>query len=166
MRRKKGKEMPSKTCKPITQVVYGIDGADRLVVIPMERAEELARVRKARETCKTWNEFKKAVSKDSYKEALHWYGKPDSGDDPFEIAAFYDGSWPPSPLAELENWLPGKFLEKYATAEEAAIDQVWNELDPARMDEIVRELESLGYSLIRDDRLINLASGFHEGPEQ
>ncbi len=89
------------------EVVYG-EIQDGLVFIPVEEARELAGLREALGTSKTWGEFRARVPKERYEEALERLPQneereegeeveepaPEARFAPEEIGGFADGDWP------------------------------------------------------------------------
>jgi hypothetical protein len=155
--------------------IYGITGLG-LLFVPESRAHELANSNKALLTAKTWGEFKSLVSKELYEFYLtnssYYEGpyEPEDGDcTPYDIppetpftpndVVMYD-ELPANPEIEMSEWMPEEIQEKfgrkmrYDAMDMNVPDGEILVLDEEQMDEIVAELEKLGYECRRDDDLL------------
>jgi hypothetical protein len=156
-------------------IIYGITGLG-LLFVPESRAKELADGNKALLTAKTWGEFKSLVSKELYEFYLpnsdHYEGpqEPEDGNfDTYDIAPespftpndvlTYE-ELPANPEIEMTEWMPEEIQEKfgqkmrYYAMDMNVPDGEILVLEEAQMDEIVAELENLGYVCSRDDDLL------------
>jgi len=160
-------------------IIYGITNLG-LLFLPVKRANELANGYKALLTARTWGEFKSLVSKEFYEFYLpnsDYYEGPDEPEDgnytPYDIApetAFtpndvlpYD-DLPAHPEIEMTEWMPEEIQEKFGRKMRYnAMDMNVPEgeilvLEEKQMDDIVAELEKLGYVCKRDDDLLLAAT--------
>ncbi len=156
-------------------IVYGVTNLG-LLFVPESRAMELTDSNKALLTAKTWGEFKSMVSKDLYEfyltNSAYYEGpnEPEDGNfDPYDIApetpftpndvVVYD-VLPANPEIEMSEWMPKEIQEKFGYKMHYAgmdMNVPGGEilvLDEKRLDEIVTELEKLGYKCKRDDNLL------------
>lgn len=159
-------------------VVYG-DSVFGLMFMLESRAKELAEANNALLTAKTWGEFKSLVSEEIYKFFLphsSYYEGPYSLEDEdyreFDLPA--DTLFTPNdvvytdvrlayPEIEMSSWIPveiqnkyGRKLQYYAMDGNVPAGDIL-ELDEEKMDNIVAELESFGYTCRRDEELIYAA---------
>ncbi len=93
-------------------------------------------------------------------------GRPPTDDD---IAAFSDGDgneydapqsvawWPNQIMLE---WMPPQIIAKYGYIESSVLDGEFLVLDSEREEEIVADLEALGYTCVEDSNLLNVARGY------
>ena len=156
-------------------IVYGITNLG-LLFVPESRAKELAESNKALLSAKTWGEFKALVSQEMYEfylvNSAHYMGanEPEDGDyTPYDIApetpftpndvVTYD-ALPAYPEIEMSEWMPEGIQAKFGRkVRYSAMDMNVPEgqilvLEEKQMDEIVAELEKLGYECRRDDDLL------------
>ena len=156
-------------------IVYGITNLG-LLFVPESRARELAESNNALLTAKTWGEFKSLVSQEMYAfylvNSAHYEGpdEPEDGDyTPYDIppetpftpidVVTYD-ALPAHPEIEMSDWMPEEIQAKFGRKMSySAMDMNVPEgeilvLDEKQMDEIVAELEKLGYECRRDDDLL------------
>ena len=147
-----------------------------LLFVPESRAKELAESNKALLTAKTWGEFKEMVSQEMYDfylvNSANYEGtdEPEDGDyAPYDIppetpftpndVVTYD-SLPAYPEIEMSEWMPegiqAKFGKKtrYSAMDMNVPDGAILVLKEKQMEEIVAELEKLGYECRRDDDLL------------
>ncbi len=159
-------------------VVYG-DSVFGLMFMLESRAKELAESNKAVLTAKTWGEFKASVSEEMYKFYLanssHYKGPNPLEDEDyieFDIPAdipftpndvVYSDVRPAYPEIEMSSWIPveiqnkyGRKLQYYAMDGNVPAGDIL-ELDEEKVDNIVAELESFGYTCRRDEKLIYAA---------
>jgi hypothetical protein len=156
-------------------LVYGITNYG-LLFIQSSRAKELADSNRALLNAKTWGEFKSLVSRELYEFYLpnssYYEGQsyPEDGDyTPYDIApetpftpndvVMYD-ELPANPEIEMSEWMPEDIQEKFGRKMRyAAMDMNVPRgeilvLEEKQMDEIIAELEKLGYECRRDDDLL------------
>jgi len=156
-------------------LVFGITNFG-LLFEPESRAHELADGNRSLLIAKTWGEFKSLVSREVYEYYLpnsrHYEGPswPEDGDfTPYDIApetpftpndvVTYEGL-PGNPEIEMSEWMPEEIQKKYGTKlRYAGMDMNVPDgdilvLEEKQMDEIVAELENLGYVCRRDDDLL------------
>ena len=156
-------------------IIYGITNLG-LLFVPESRAKELAESNKALLTAKTWGEFKALVSQEMYEFYLvnsAFYEGPDEPEDgdysPYDIppetpftpndVLTYE-ELPANPEIEMTEWMPeeiqekfGKKMRYYAMDMNVPRGEILV-LEEKQMDEIVAELEKLGYICQRDDDLL------------
>ena len=156
-------------------LIYG-NSIYGLLFIPESRANELANSNKALLTAKTWGEFKSLVSQEMYEFYLpnsDYYQGPSEPEDgnyePYDIppetpftpndVVLYD-VLPANPEIEMSEWMPEEIQAKYGEKRRYyAMDMNVPEgeilvLEEKQMDEIVAELEKLGYECKRNDELL------------
>lgn len=156
-------------------IVYGITNLG-LLFVPESRAKELAESNKALLSAKTWGKFKALVSQEMYEfylvNSAHYMGanEPEDGDyTPYDIApetpftpndvVTYD-ALPVYPEIEMSEWMPEGIQAKFGRkVRYSAMDMNVPEgqilvLEEKQMDEIVAELEKLGYECRRDDDIL------------
>lgn len=155
-----------------TEIIYGV-WAEQLILIPKERALELASIHGALNASKTWGEFKSRVPAHVYKEVLRMIRseldedeervflipKPDSPFDPDDIPGYADGDWPGWPAQEMLKWMPKDIQQKYGKVEISVLNGDFLEIGPGREAEVIAALEDCGYKCTKDTNLIERACG-------
>ncbi len=157
------------------KIIYGITNLG-LLFVTESRAKELADSNKALLTAKTWGEFKEQVSQEMYEfylvNSAHYEGpdEPEDGDyAPYDIppetpftpndVVTYD-TLPAYPEIEMSEWMPEEIQAKFGRKRRySAMDMNVPKgdilvLNEKQMDEIVAELEKLGYECRREDHLL------------
>ncbi len=151
-----------------SEVVYA-DCNDELVFLPKELALELAQIRAALDTSKTWGEFQANVPAHVYEEIMAGMkddedpeALPQSEDafDANDIPGYEDGDWPLWPLQEMLNWMPKDIQQRFGKVVPSAVNGDCLELMSEKADEIVRALESRGFSCAEDESLVIQACGY------
>ena len=156
-------------------IIYGITNLG-LLFVPEIRAKELAESNKALLTAKTWGEFKSLVSTELYvfylTKSSYYEGpyEPEDGDytpynippetpfTPNDVLTYEE--LPANPEIEMTEWMPeeiqqkfGRKMRYYAMDMNVPRGEILV-LEEKQMDEIVAELEKLGYICQRDDDLL------------
>jgi hypothetical protein len=178
------KDMVEKT------IIYGKTNLG-LLFVPESRAKELAESNKALLTAKTWGEFKALVSLEMYVfyacNSDHYEGPFDPIFDPEdEDYNFYDipqetpftpndvvtyDVLPAYPEIEMSEWMPEEIQVKYGRKTRySAMDMNVPDgdilvLKEKQTDEIVTELEILGYECHRDDDLLMAGTALDFDPD-
>ncbi len=167
-------------------MVYGGSSLG-LLFIPERRAVELKNCYKALGEARTWEEFRRMVSKAIYEfylpESIHYHSSGESSVEdltPFYIPdetpftpkdIFADDHLPGHPEIEMADWMPEDIQNKFGRrVKYNAMDMNVPsgdvlELDESRMEEIVEALESFGFDCRRDDELIIAATIIDFDPE-
>jgi hypothetical protein len=150
------------------EVVYA-DYNDELIFLPIELALELAQIRTALDNSKTWGEFQANVPAHVYEEImegmkddedLEALPQPDDTFDAHAIPGYDDGDWPIWPLQEMLNWMPKDIQHRFGKVVPSALNGDCLELTAGKTDEIVRALESRGFSCTEDESLVIRACGY------
>ena len=167
-----------------TEIVYGITNSG-LILMPEQRAAELAQVYDALMTALTWGEFKELLPDERYYqkyllfseqysgprnvfgEALRPHYLPDEAPfRPGDVFNVEDHACKPGfPEIEMSGWVPAEIQQQYGqTYRYHAMDAnvpagLVLELDENRVDEIIQALEEKGYHCRQDDDLIDAACG-------
>ena len=167
-------------------IIYGITNMD-LLFMPSGRAKELADSNQALLTAKTWGEFKSLITKTMYEFYLpksEYYQAPDEPEDGnFDAHAIppetpftpndvvHEDVLPAYPEIEMSEWMPTNIQKKYGRKlRYYAMDMNVPDgdilvLDESKMNEIVAELEEVGYECIRDDDLLMTATTLDFDPD-
>lgn len=155
--------------KQQTTLVYGLYDEDSLVFIPQQRAHELAQLRQAIESAKTWGEFKESVAEGDYMRAIELIRLANEDDDftpttatpfdPEDIPGFADFEWPPFPAQDMLDWVPADIQRKFERPGAYIMNDVLV-LSESDVVAIVAAMEAHGYQCIRDDHLVRAASGY------
>jgi hypothetical protein len=147
--------------KTSPDIVYG-DLGGALVLVPRDRAEELASVRAAVQGATTWGELRSRVSAERRAQIAEGYGDDEQPDDDTTLAdepvpGWDDGDWPEAPVQAMLDWVPA---EVRALGEEVSTRLSGEHLllEPARTDEVVAAMEAAGYSIQRNDALVERAA--------
>ncbi|MDO9410067.1 hypothetical protein [Patulibacter sp.] len=143
-----------------TDIVYG-DLGGALVLVPRDRAEELATVRRAVQESMTWGELLSRLSDERRAQIAEAYGEDEQPADDATLAdepvpGWDDGDWPEAPIQAMLDWVPA---EAQALGEEVSTRLSGEHLglEPARTDEVVAAMEAAGYTMRRDDALVERA---------
>ena len=147
--------------QPTTDIVYG-DLGGALVLVPRDRAEELATVRRAVQDSATWGELRSRLSAERRAELSKAYGENEQPADDTTLVdepvpGWDDGDWPEAPIQAMLDWVPD---EVQALGEEVSTRLSGEHLglEPARTDEVVAAMEAAGYTMRRDDALVERAA--------
>ena len=87
--------------------------------------------------------------------------QPPGDDEPFsvdDVPAYCDGDWPPAVGAIMEEELPEEVLEKYADRRTTSFNGTYAEILASYRDLVLDHLRSLGYELIEEPALADLAN--------
>ncbi len=150
------------------EVVYA-DYKGELIFLPEELALELAQIRAALDTSKTWGEFRANVPAHVYEEIMvgmkddedpEALPQPENAFDANDIPGYEDGDWPVWPLQEMLNWMPKDIKRRFGKVVPSAVNGDSLELMSEKADEIVRVLESQGFRCTEDESLVIRACGY------
>jgi hypothetical protein len=139
------------------------------VFIPECEAVDLAQLRCAlyREQAATWGEFKERIPPRRWQEAVAAYlaGEESvpAADDPFDpnqVPGYGDGDWPEWPAQRMLEWMPEDIRQRFGEIATSVFNSDFLEIDPRSESEVVAALKGAGYTCIRDDHLVELASGY------
>jgi hypothetical protein len=72
----------------------------------------------------------------------------------------YDGDWPRWPAQEMLRWVPKEIQERYGTVEDSVLNGEFLTFDPSDERRIVAAFKRSGYLCVRDNRLVERASGY------
>jgi hypothetical protein len=137
------------------QLVYGL-GLGSLVFMTPTRAKDLSKVHEAVRKAKTWGEFRRLVPHRILTELAGFIGDQLPGaDDALDVPGYSDGDWPFPAQNQLE-WMPNDVLE-LGNIVETTLNGETIEFPESREHEIVRRLQSHGWTVRRDDRLVRSA---------
>lgn len=147
------------------EVIYGTLH-DELLLIPREKAEELAAVHTALNTAKTWGEFMALLPAAARTELEAFCAEEDESrpEDTRQFArddvpGVQDGDWPGWPAQMMLEWVPKEIQQTYGKVDFSPVSGDCLTLDSSQTDVIVAVLEQHGYACIRDDELVVRASG-------
>lgn len=120
--------------------------------------------------CSTLDSFREALKEAdadvTEEDVLSQYRELDVGqrhpfdDDPFDwrdIPQLAEPTWPADPTREMLDWMPKPVQARYR---KVGILEDGLELSASDVGAIVRDLESLGYTCMRNDRLIHQCFAF------
>jgi hypothetical protein len=138
--------------------IYG-KFADRLILIPMREAQELASISEAFVQSKTWGEFRSRIPAETYEEIIHGFisGDPPGAEDIFyayDVSAYDDGGWG-FDYEKMLWWVPDEVQEKYGKVVDTVHDGFMLEMDPRKASSIVRMMKKLGYVCKKDQSLVD-----------
>jgi hypothetical protein len=157
------------------ELVYGVYRNDELVFIPKQQAFELAQLREALTTAKTWGEFKAKVPAHLYKETVYLYSDYEEDDEDGEepeapgdkdefvaddIPGHGDGDWPIWAAQAMLEWVPQDVQERFGRVAATRLSGEYLYLPENRADEIASAMQSHGYTCVRDDALVERAEGY------
>jgi hypothetical protein len=57
-------------------------------------------------------------------------------------------------------WIPKDIQKTYGVIQVSSINGDFLEISPAREQQVIKAFEERGYTCLKDDRLVNIASGF------
>jgi hypothetical protein len=147
-------------------VCFGDLDQDQSVFLPQTQARALAQLRTALVTASTWEELHSLVPASAWSDVVErysWGDEPPLAEGPFEssqISGFEDGDWPAWPAQEMLGWMPKEIQERFGTRETSNFNGDFLAIAPARAAEVAQALDALGFSCVRDDALIQTASGY------
>lgn len=147
-------------------LVYGVV-ADMLVLLPKSTADYLVATLRAIQNSRTWGEFKKNAPAEAYQEVVEILEENAEEEppakEPFDsddILDYTDGDWPEWPAQLMLYWIPKDIQKTYGVIQVSSINGDFLEISPAREQQVVKAFEERGYTCLKDDRLVNIASGF------
>jgi len=100
------------------------------------------------------------ISRSGYEWVLDYLGKPASPDDYFEPEFIDDGEFPFFPPERMWEWMPQELINRHVRFADSFLNGIIPELPPESMTEVVSGLESLGYTCLRDNKLVQAACGY------
>lgn len=152
-------------------IVYGeINGS--LVFIPRARTVLLSEIRyfvhQSQEAPLKWGELRAQASCEAYEEFLKQWrpateeaGLPNpTGKVYLDEDAIADGDWPAWPAQEMLDWMPTEIIRAFGAIEYSAVSGPFLWIDPTVEDDVVGELQRLGFQPRRDQALVSKASGY------
>ena len=150
------------------RLVYGQLTDDQLVFIPEGEAVELAQLRNAlsREQAATWGEFKQRIPPRRWLEIVaniddeEWVPADDDPFDPDQVWGYQDGDWPEWPAQRMLEWMPEDIQKRFGEIGTSVLNGDFLQIAPGSENEVVAALKEAGYTCIRNDHLVELASGY------
>jgi hypothetical protein len=149
------------------RLVFGYLHDEALIFVPEREAVELAELRRAVGTARTWGELKANIPPKRWRQVASAFEVGDerlpSDDEPFDadhVPGYADGDWPDWPAQRMLEWMPSEVRERFGKLELSVLNGEYLALDPARESEIVSALRKAGYDCRPDDRLVREASGY------
>ena len=147
-------------------LVYGVVERS-IVVIELERAEELAATWRAICSASTWGELRgqlPAARWEALVKTLEENGDDipsnDSAFNPYDIPGLADGDYPEWPAQEMVEWMPREILDQpFSKVELSVQNGEFLTLDPAREVDIVAALRAAGFQCEKNQLLVDAASG-------
>lgn len=172
------------------ELVYGII-QDNLVIASKHQAIQYASIHDAIPRSKTWEDFIRLTSMETYEELMHriletleleqlfphfLMGESLSAyvpglelpqpSDEFSVEllpGFEDGDFFPRFEEEILSWLPEEIFQEMGKVEELENDSFRYRIDPSSIHLVIQSLESLGFSMEENMPLILKAQG-NEAP--
>lgn len=146
---------------PDTDIVYG-ELAGNLVLIRRAQAEELAATRRAVQDSTTWGDLRERLPEPRRAQIAEAFDGEDPPADDVALAdvavpGWDDGDWPEWPAQLMLDWVP-ESVRALGAEGETRLSGEYLELLPGRVDEVVAAMEAAGYSMERDDELVERAS--------
>lgn len=128
-----------------------------------EEADEIVAIAKAR----TWREAASIKTKHVWNPVAPEDGEDleDSVDDPdapldiFQAAAVADGDWPPMVTSRALELLPEEILQQFGDIVPTTLNGDYADIPLDAESQVRDALQGLGYTLTRDDNLINVLDG-------
>jgi hypothetical protein len=114
----------------------------------------------------TWEELHDLVPASAWSDVVErysWREEPPVLEGPFEssqISGLGDGDWPAWPAQEMLGWMPQEIQARSGTRETSNFNGDYLAIAPAKAAEVAQALDALGFSCVRDDALIQAASGY------
>ena len=87
-------------------------------------------------------------------------GHSEDAFDAIDIPGYEDGDWPLWPLQEMLDWMPKDIQQRFGKVVPSAVNGDCLELISEKADEIVKALESRGFSCAEDESLVMRACGY------
>jgi len=147
-------------------LVYGVV-ADMLVLLPKSTADYLVATLHAIHFSRTWGEFKKSAPAEAYQEVVEILEENDEEEPPprnlfdsDDIFDFTDGDWPEWPAQLMLGYIPEEIRQAYGIIQVSTLNGPFLEINPTREKEVIKALEERGFTCLKDDRLLNAASGY------
>ena len=152
------------------RLVYGEMPDWGLVFIPEREALEVAQVHRAIWDAETWGELKASITPGRWRQIISASFLDDeepvpADDDPFDsqqLWGYGDGLWPEWPAQRQLVWMPKGIQERFGVVDTGSPNGEALVIDPACESQIVAALKKAGYVCMRDDHLVELASGQSE----
>lgn len=146
---------------PTTDVVFGELGGT-IVLIPRADANELAAVRSAVGASVTWGDLRARLSDARCAELAEAFLDEDQPADGVALAdepvpGWDDADWPEAPVQTMLDWVP-RDVQELGTQVSTRLSGEHLELAPERTAEIVAAMEAAGYTMDRDDALVERAA--------
>jgi hypothetical protein len=142
--------------------VYGLRWGADPVFMPRQWAENVAAYAWAI-TDTTWGDVKQEVTSKTYANLLQRFiddGEEPTPETPLSIDPFAgDMDILPWVNQHMDNWMPDEVIEKFGTYGISMVSGEGLFFDEGKVNEIVAELERLGYSCSEDQGLVNNVCG-------
>jgi len=135
-----------------------------LVLIPRDKALELAGTWHALATSSTWGEFRSLVSAKRYEEVVNLCRNPPQCDeDPFpgcDIPTVEHDGYPENASQEMLKWVPKEIIDApYSETRESSYYGDFLVLDPRHKEQILAVFRSAGFDCTEDQDLVLRATG-------
>lgn len=162
-----GPSSPQPRWAPATrsEIVYGVLATEHyLVLVPRQRAEELASIHAAVQESQSWDEFRSRIPQHDWRELVRVFEEnEEEPSEPFEpdaVPGYADGDWPDWPAQRMLDWVPKPIQERFGRMRDSVFSGPFLELDPTCSDEIAEALERHGFQVSEDADLVARASGY------
>ncbi|HYE76575.1 MAG TPA: hypothetical protein VEI97_01185 [bacterium] len=145
------------------EIVYG-EYMGSLLFLPVPLANQRIAIFEALNSAATWGEFRREVPEELWADIVATW--EDEGErvpavqelfDPDLLPGYSAGDWPRWP--DSLDWVPLAVKELHQQGASSLLEGPYLEFDPELEERVVDLFESLGYGTVRDDALIDLASG-------
>ena len=152
-------------------LLYGyvdyLDGEPpKVVILNRDDANEIVAALEAATNSNTWGEYRKNCPKvfldRDMEDYLEYEDELPKDDDPFSHPhhSMEDYEWPKFADGLYGEGLPEEIVEEYGQLYGTVIDGTFIHFKPEDVDKIVQELETMGYTMERDDRTASNAVGY------
>ncbi|OZD03571.1 hypothetical protein CH281_12190 [Rhodococcus sp. 06-221-2] len=136
----------------------------QLVFVGQSLGEELAMLRKG---LATWGEAEARLSPTRWKQIIDRLADaeiavPENGQSFVldDIPGHLDGDWPEWPARLMLTLVPRSIAEKYGKKADSVMNGQFLEFDAADVEKVVAEMNAAGFTCVRNDSLVAVASGF------
>jgi hypothetical protein len=146
-------------------LLYGMCSGE-LVFIPKARAKELARIWRALHTATTWGEFRRLAGRAAYDDLVERLldneeRRPRLADecDFNDVGPVIDCEFPGLVQQEMFSWVPGDIVTKFGQLGASALNGEMLGFDPGDEDRVVATFAAAGFTCVKDQHAIDLATG-------
>lgn len=149
-------------------VIYGLDPAgDYLVFVPEDVAVELRLAHDVVQTARTWGALRAGLPDDRVEQVLAWFfedaeaHEAPANDEDFDLdsfGAYHDRDWPDWPAQLQLECLPAD-VQALGTVEDSTLNGRFLAFAPEKEAEVAAALERHGFTVRRDQGLLDLAAG-------